>query len=219
MIASKDKRGDKMVKIKSLTVQLVCLSLFFIFFVSLSLAETANEYAQKGLSLTNRGQLDQAIAEFKKAIAIDRNHADAHYNFVMVYHFKAAQNNKINTRDLSATFPTQTYRTKWTKVEELDLAINEFKEVLRLQPNAADAHFKIGLLYDNKADITNAMREYREAIRLDPKGLDGQDSRGNIALILFYVQGKKDEAIKELDVLLKINPNHPAKENLKIMKK
>ena len=208
-----------MVKIISSTVCLLCLlSVSFIFFVSLSLAETASQHAQKGLSLTKRGQLDQAIEEFKKAIAIDRKYANAHYNLGMVYHLKAAQKNNINTRELDTTFPTQTYRTKWTNVEELNLAINEFKEVLRLQPNAADAHFKLGLLYDNKGDITNAMTEYREAIRIDPKGPDGLDSRNNIALILFYVQGKRDEAIKELETVLKINPNHPAEKNIKKIK-
>ncbi|MBN1550991.1 tetratricopeptide repeat protein [bacterium] len=189
-------------------------------FVSLSLAETPGQSAfNKGTLLMGQGKIDEAIAEFKKAIAIDQDHVDAHYNLGMAYHLKAAQKNNINIREIGSTFPKQTYRTKWTDVDELNLAIIEFKEVLRLQPNAADAHFKLGLLYDNKNDIQNALQEYREAIKLDPRGLDGQDSRANIALILFHVQGKKDEAIKELEALLEINPNHPSKENLKLMKR
>lgn len=214
------RKGWKMFRMKSLILGLVCFFSFsLIFFVSLGSAETASQLAQKGLSLKQRGQLDQAIEEFKKAIAIDRDYADAHYNLGMTYHMKAAQKNNINVENLDTNFPGQDYRSKWKDVKELNLAINEFKEVLRLQPNAADAHFKLGLLYDNKGDIAKAMAEYREAVRLDPNGPDGLDSRSNIALILFYVQGKKDDAIKELEALLKISPNHFAKENLKIMKK
>lgn len=208
-----------MFKLKSLILIFsFFFSFSFIFFVSLGLAETASQLAQEALFLKQNGQLDQAIEEFKKAIAIDGNYADAHYNLGMIYHMKAAQENNISTRDLNTNFPTQSYKKKWENIEKLDLAINEFNEVLRLEPNAADAHLKLGLLYDNKGDIDNAMIEYRKTVDLDPTGPDGLDARNNIALILFYVQGNKEDAIKELEALIEINPNHFAKENLKIMK-
>jgi tetratricopeptide (TPR) repeat protein len=177
---------------------------------------TAIQDAQKGISLMKRGNIDQAITQFKQAISKDQNFVDAHYNLGMLYHLKAAEKNQVNPKDIQGAIPIQSYKKKWKAgLEELRLAETEFKEVIRLQPSAADAHFKLGLIYDNMGDTENAIREYRDAMKLDPRGPDGLDARNNYALILHFVKGNSKEAIKELQTVLSINPNHFAKENIK----
>jgi Flp pilus assembly protein TadD len=52
---------------------------------------------------------------------------------------------------------------------DLDGAIAEQREVLRLEPNDSPAHFLIGLLLEEKHDQRGALEEYRAAYTLDPK--------------------------------------------------
>lgn len=199
-------------------------TIVFVSTLSLAIAidSVALKHYNKGTALSRSGNLDQAIEEFKKAIDIDPNYGDAHYNLGYSYHLKAGQKNKTDP-DLKTNkdIPTQIYIKKWEfGREELKLAIKEFKEVIRLEPNAADAHLKLGVVYDNHGDYEDAISEYHKTISMDPRGLDGLDARANLALIYYYVQEKRDEAIKELEAVLKVNPNHPtAKQLLKIIKK
>lgn len=204
-------------KATSLLIQIaLCISIM-IYEVSTASAidATAVKAYNSGVSFVENGNFDQGIAELKRAISIDQNFADARYNLGMAYHLKAASINKVDPRDLQGATPIQSYRKKWTLgLDELRMAINEFKEVLRLQPLAADAHFKLGLLFDNVGDTENAIAQYREAMRIDPKGPDGLDARSNYALILHVVNGQSKEAIEELRAVLSVNPNHPAKRNI-----
>lgn len=205
---------------------ILCVA-FFIGIISIatipsiaSASEAMNHY-NKANNYIRRGEIDKAIVELKKAIEIDPDYADAHYNLGFLYHYKAAQKNNTKPGLTFTDVAGQTYIKKWKfGHEELDLAIKELKEVVRLQPNAADAHFKLGLVYDNKGDYEKAIFEYQKAISFDPTGLDGQDARTNISLIYYFVQERRNDAIKELKEVLKINPNHRiAKKTLKLFQK
>jgi tetratricopeptide (TPR) repeat protein len=52
---------------------------------------------------------------------------------------------------------------------QLDAAIAEFREAVRLEPDFVDAHFNLGSALDDKGDFDGAISEYRAALRLNPK--------------------------------------------------
>lgn len=187
----------------------------------LAAGQEAEPHYKRGRLLRERGDLDGAIAEYKKAIAIDPDYGDAHYSLGYAYHLKAAQMNPVTPRQLDEAHPVQTYVRKWERgIREMELAIAEFKKVVQLEPKAPDAHFKLALVYDNKGDYKEACDEYRRVIELDPRGLDGQDARANLALIQFAIYEKRDDAVNLLQAVLKINPNHSsAKRNLQLMER
>lgn len=56
---------------------------------------------------------------------------------------------------------------KW----DLDAAIREFQEALRIKPNFPEAHIGMGLAFANKVDLDAAIKEYRKALRLDPNNV------------------------------------------------
>jgi superkiller protein 3 len=170
----------------------------------------AIKYYNEGTNYSEQGKIEDAITAFNKALEIDPNYADAHYNLGKTYHYKAALTNDTNPDQMASKgSPKHKYKPKWDKgLVELDLALKEFQELVRLQPKAADAYGMLGLIYHNKGEYDEAIKFSNRAIELDPTGLDGQDSRHDIALIYFYVQGKKKEAIQLLNENLKVNPNH-----------
>src|SRR5438445_11314714 len=54
-------------------------------------------------------------------------------------------------------------------VGDLDAAIKENEEAIRLKPSYAEAYFDLGVLLVRKGDIDNAMSNYRSAIKLVPR--------------------------------------------------
>jgi tetratricopeptide (TPR) repeat protein len=39
---------------------------------------------------------------------------------------------------------------------------------VQLDPKLTDAHFQLGLLYEQRGELYNAIREFEEAVRLEP---------------------------------------------------
>ena len=61
---------------------------------------------------------------------------------------------------------------------ELDKAIENYSEAIRLAPENADAFNNRGVAWDDKGEYDKAIADYSEAIRLDPKGADAYNNRG-----------------------------------------
>ena len=75
----------------------------------------------------------------------------------------------------------------------------------KLNPNNADVHNLLGIIYDQKSDFAKAESEYRTAIRLNPKAVS---PLANLGILLAKTNRPKD-AIQTFEIVLKLNPNHP----------
>src|SRR5947207_5152793 len=97
----------------------------------------SDEHNTRGIELADRGWLDEAIKEFKKAIDLDPNSAHAHDNLATVYAEK------------------KLFRE----------ALGEYLTALRLESDSATAHYNLaGFLSTHGAEM--AASEYQEAIEL-----------------------------------------------------
>src|SRR5579872_1891522 len=104
-----------------------------------SFAQTAENYRQQALQFSRGKQWDRAIENYRRALAIEPNDADTHYNLALTLKYKG----------------------------DARAAAEEFQTAARLRPNWAEAHYGLGAaLYD--AHDEAAAGELRTAIRLDP---------------------------------------------------
>ena len=94
----------------------------------------------------DNGRYDAAIAEFKKAIAINPNDAYAHYNLGVAY--------RAN--------------------EMYDAAIAEYKKAIAINPNDAYAHYNLGVIYGSRKMWDEVITELKKVIDLDPDAADAQ---------------------------------------------
>lgn len=87
------------------------------------------------------GLLDWAIDSYKKALAIDKNYIDAHYDLGVVLYHRA-------------------------RVPE---AIAEYLTVLKLDPDYHAAHYRIGLCYHHAGQLNAAIHHLQESTVVTPE--------------------------------------------------
>jgi len=91
------------------------------------------------------------------------------------------------------------------KKGQIDEAINQYQDAIRLKPDYADAHNNLGVALVKKGQIDEAISQYQDAIRLKP---DYAEAHNNLGYLLRN-QGHIEEAMEHYHKALQINPNYP----------
>ena len=85
---------------------------------------------------------------------------------------------------------------------ELDRAIGDFNEAIRLDPKFALAYNNRGLAYRDKGELDRAIADHTEAIRLDPRFAVAFNSRG----FTYDSKGERDRAIADYTEAIRLDP-------------
>ena len=86
---------------------------------------------------------------------------------------------------------------------QFDSALADFNEAIRLDPKAASAYSKRGVLYSVTGDKDRAFADFNEAIRLDPEDANAFYNRG-----ISYDKGDYDRAIADFDEAIRLDANY-----------
>jgi tetratricopeptide (TPR) repeat protein len=90
------------------------------------------------------------------------------------------------------------------KKGDLDAAIREFQEALRINPYYSDAHNNLGLALVSKGYLDAAIQEYLEALRINPNNARAHNNLG----VTHGNKGNLDAAIQEFQEALRISPDY-----------
>ncbi|KAL9645185.1 hypothetical protein ABK040_002386 [Willaertia magna] len=84
-------------------------------------------------------------------------------------------------------------------------SIKDFTKAIELNDSFADAYFNRGIIYYHKQkEIEKALQDFNKVLDLNPKDVESIVERALIYLEL----RKKDEATKEFEVVMKLDPNN-----------
>lgn len=86
---------------------------------------------------------------------------------------------------------------------QLDRAIHDYGQAIRLRPDLADAYNNRGIAWRLKGDDARALEDFDQALRLEPGDVDALYNRGLVLTGL----GQYDRAIAEFDSLLRLQPD------------
>src|SRR5438046_10757437 len=102
-------------------------------------AQAAQSYRQRAIELARNKSWDQAIASYHKALDLEPNDSETHYNLALTLKYKG----------------------------DAKQAVEEFEATLRLKPKWADAHYALGATWYDLNDQAAALKELRTAVDLD----------------------------------------------------
>jgi len=172
-----------------------------------------------GNALRDRGQLPEAIAEFRAATKLDPSHAAAQNNLGTLLEENGNVDEAIRRYQQAVRAEPDFADAHYNLANALRVkgaaaeAVNHYREALRLEPSFAEAHNNLGEVLASRGRIDEAIAEFRDAVRLEP---DSAQAHNNLGAAL-GVQGKFDEAIEEFRRALQIEPGHAgARENLSL---
>jgi Flp pilus assembly protein TadD len=89
---------------------------------------------------------------------------------------------------------------------DVEGAIREYQEALRMKPMFYLAHFNLGLAYTKKGEASRAIEYYVKGLQINPDYTKVHNDLG----ALFMMAGQTDEAIKQYDESLRLDPYQPA---------
>jgi tetratricopeptide (TPR) repeat protein len=159
--------------------------------------------------LRDRHQLDAAIEEYQRGLAIWPDYADAHYNLAGIYLEKGDADKAISEYRTAIRLQPNDAELHNNLGSALlqrgsrEDAIAEYEAALRLHPNLAAAHVNIARALLQTGDLDRAIEHFRASVSTDPANAEAHSDLGAALLR----KGDIAAAMKELDTTLSLNPN------------
>ena len=172
-------------------------------------------YANMGNIRDDQHRFDEAVAYYKKALAIDPNDSSTLYNMGIAYKHagkpelavaafnEASQNNPDNPK------PRLAIANLYYEKGYLDLALDEYIKVVRLWPHLQEAQFMLGMLYHSKGRNDYALEAFNRVIAINQNNDYAKKAYVNTGIILSTSKDEKQQAqaIQSLQKALLIAPN------------
>lgn len=169
----------------------------------------SDHHNARGIELADRGWLDEAIKEFRKALDFDPNSPHAHDNLGTILAEKGlllpALKEFIAAVDADPQSPsTHHYLASFLAARSHDLCLLEYRQAIAEQFEFADAHLNLALALADRGKLEEALAEFEVARSQAP---DDELIQHEHACCLIDLE-RYPEAIAELRQLLKKNPRH-----------
>lgn len=135
-----------------------------------------------GAYLSEKGQWQETIRHFQKALEIEPDYPKAHSNLANVlydrgrveeafHHFEEAL--KIDPNDFEIHY---NFGTALAEQRRLTEAIQHYQKAVTLKPGFLQAHYNLGALYAQQGNYPEAIRQFSEVLRIDPANRNAHNS-------------------------------------------
>jgi len=165
-----------------------------------------------GFILTQKGEVDEAMAQFQKALQINPKDPPTWNNVGNVllhwgkvdeaipYFQKALQ---VNPNYVEARNNLGSALLQEGKVDE---AIAQFQKVLQINPDSMEAHGNLGNVLLQEGKVDEAIAQYQMALQISPNNPNLYNNLGNA----LSRQGQFEQASAHYQAAIKLEPNNPS---------
>jgi lipoprotein NlpI len=156
-------------------------------------------YDGRGVAYIDMGQLDKAMEDFNKSIAINPSFYKSYNNRGAVYSEMGQLDKAMEDFNASLALNPrcdEAYNNRgmvYGKTGSLDKAIEEFSKSLTIKPYYHLAYGNRGLAYSLIGEYAMALKDLNKAIELDSKYTAAYGNRGN----LYLKMGSKELALSD----------------------
>ncbi len=165
-----------------------------------ALDNTSNNYIacnNLGQVLAEKGQLDQAIVYFRRAIELSGEYAQAHNNLGAALMQKGKQADEI------AQQSNEPHGNGLEQQGYIDEAMAHYQRALQIKPDYAEAQSNLGNIFYGRGQVDEAIARYQKALEIDPNYAKADYNLG----IVLLKTGRASEAIAYYQKALEINPD------------
>ncbi len=170
-----------------------------------------------GLYLQNAGKWDGAIEQYRKALDLNPEYADARLNLGVALFRKGQVDEAIEQYQAALRLHPQyadahiDLGVALFRKGRVDQAIEQYQTALKLNPDSVDALVNLGAALAEKGDIDKAIEQYQAALKLNPDSVDAHVNLG----AAFGNKGWLDKAAEQFEIALRIDPaSENARKNL-----
>jgi Flp pilus assembly protein TadD len=160
---------------------------------------------QKGICLSNLGNIDEAVAAMDEAAKVDPQYTG--FSSALYPDYKRiSESTEMNTM-VEDSNDAASWNDKGNVLAmqgKYDEAIKAFNEAIQLDPNNSATWSNKGNVLSLQGNYNESIKAFDEAIKLDPNNAGAWNNKG----MDLYDQGKYDEAIKAFDEAIRLKPDY-----------
>jgi tetratricopeptide (TPR) repeat protein len=163
-----------------------------------------------GWLVFQKGHLDEAMVEFRRALEIDPQDIPAYINLgsALFQEGRAdeaiAQYQEAFTIDPKAFSAHNDLGVALFQKGRADEAMAQFQKALEIKPDYAEAYYNLGYALFQKGQVDEAIVEYQKALENNPNYAQAHYNLGNALL----QKGRLDEAMDQYQKAVGNNPNY-----------
>jgi protein O-mannosyl-transferase len=145
-------------------------------------------YSNRGITYTNSGQWDNALADFAKAIAIDPKYPVSYTNRGIVYgnlgqpEMAIADFTRAIEIDKKYSLVYHNRGVAYGTIGQYDKAVSDLKKAIKFDPKYVSAYNNLSIIFCQKNQNDSAIMTCVEGLKINPKSAQLQASLGNCYL-------------------------------------
>ncbi|MBN1907145.1 MAG: tetratricopeptide repeat protein [Deltaproteobacteria bacterium] len=173
--------------------------------------EDADTYTSKGLYYLKKGQNDDAVAAFNKAIEINPGNIEAYVSRGITYYLQGKNDKAISDFNKAIEINPEfvvAYQNRghvYSSTGNYEKALSDYSKVISLKPDDPIIYNMRGILYLKQGKTKNAIADYNKAIEINPEFTVAYQNRG----YAYYLMGKDYKAISDYNKAIESNPENP----------
>jgi tetratricopeptide (TPR) repeat protein/beta-lactamase regulating signal transducer with metallopeptidase domain len=173
-------------------------------------SEDAAAYISRGVSCFKKGQIEDAIADFDKAIDLDPGKAVAYVARGSAYYELDQLDNAISDYskaiEINPDFAVayQNRGSVYYRLGQLDNAICDYDKAIEINPDFAVAYHDRGSVYHSQGRSRDAISDYSKTLELNPEDAVTYTCRGTV----YFSQGRYQKAFIDFNRAIELNPGY-----------
>ena len=163
-----------------------------------------------GVVLDGKNQSEEAIKIYKKALQIDENSSETHFNMGSILHRSGRSNEARVSYEKAISLKPDFLNAYFNlglvyqNLQDNKKAIENYQKAIELKSDFHEAIGAMGSAFQAQGELDEAIEHYKKALSIQP------DARNHFNLATgLRNQGSLDEAIEEFEKSLIFNENNP----------
>ncbi|GAV23994.1 tetratricopeptide repeat protein [Carboxydothermus pertinax] len=137
-------------------------------------------YVDLGWGYFQKKDYNNALAQYKKALDLDKKYYPAYLNLGILYIDTGKYDLAVNTLKQAVALQPKSSNAHlnlgiaYNKLEKYQEALKELKAAYELSPGSTRIIYEIGVAYEKMGKIEDAKYQYKSALEFDPKFEDAK---------------------------------------------